>query len=93
MVLDASLTFTITLPMLAIDGKALAGIPGPGSLDGRVEGEQIGLFGDGLNGPNDPTDLLSCVSQVGDLATALLHQSLGCARYLGNAVGEFVPGK
>ena len=26
-------------------GKPLAGIPGPGGLDGGIEGKQVGLFG------------------------------------------------
>ena len=55
------------------DRKALAGLAGPRRLDGRIEGKQIGLGGDGLDEGDDLTDLVGGLGQRGDLAVAALR--------------------
>ena len=46
------------------NGKPLAGIPGPGRLDGRIEGQKISLFGDIGNQFYHLTDLLGRFDQT-----------------------------
>ncbi len=48
------------------DGEALAVLAGAGRLDGRVEGEQIGLIGDAGDGLDDVADVGGLLLQLGD---------------------------
>ncbi len=46
--------------------EAAAVIPGPGGLDGGVEGQEVGLVGDAADGPADLADILGALLQLGD---------------------------
>ena len=52
------------LTSLATTGEALAGFAGARGFDGRVEGEQVGLLGDVLDGLDDAADLVGCRTEV-----------------------------
>ena len=52
------------LDFLGNDGEALTGFAGPGGLDGCIEGEQVGLFGNLLDDGNDVADPLGGPGQV-----------------------------
>ena len=45
------------LDLVGDDGEALAGLAGPGRLDGRVQGQQVGLLGDRRDHLDDVADL------------------------------------
>ncbi len=54
------------LDLVGHDGKAPARVAGPGRLDGRVQGQQIGLSRDGLDQRHDLADLLRGLDQAPD---------------------------
>jgi hypothetical protein len=70
------------LDLVGHHGEALAGLAGPGRLDGGVEGQQVGLFGDLGDGLGDLADLLRAPCPVrlpfrGTGGLRVLHGSLG----------------
>src|SRR5205085_6389106 len=52
-----------TTNFIGDDRKATSGFTGTGGFDGGVEGEQVGLFGDGLDHVHDLTDLVAFLFQ------------------------------
>lgn len=64
------------------DRKAPAGLAGAGSLDGGVEGEQIGLFRDRRDQLDDVADLLRRTGQFADALVGLLRLNDGSLRDL-----------
>src|SRR5690606_19393834 len=62
------------------DGEALARLPGTGGLDGRVEGEEVGLLGDGGDDLDDVTDLLGGGAELAHGAVRRLRDGAGAGR-------------
>ena len=56
------------------DGEALALLAGPGRLDGRVQGQQVGLLGDVVDRLDDGADLLALGAELGDLGGGALRR-------------------
>ena len=81
------------------DGETAAGFAGAGGFDGGVEGEQVGLFRDVVDGVDDAADLFGFGGQaehggadlgagVGDLADGV-GGLRGLDAFLGDAAGLF----
>ena len=58
------------------DREALPHLARPGSLDGGVEGEEVGLLGDVVDRLDDRADLLGLGGDLGDLAGRVLDGAL-----------------
>ena len=54
------------LDLVGDHGEALARLAGPGRLDGGVQGQQVGLLGDGGDDLDDLADLGAALAQLGD---------------------------
>ena len=58
-------------------GEALAGLAGPGGFDGGVQGQEVGLEGDLLDGPGDLRGLRRGSLDLAHRLGELLHGALG----------------
>src|SRR5439155_7954510 len=68
-------------------GETLAGVPGPGRLDGGVEGEQVGLLRDRGDQADHVADLLAGGAELADGGVDRLHDADRLAGHLGGVAG------
>jgi len=81
------------LDLVGHDGKSPPGLAGSGRFDGGVEGQQVGLRGDGGDGVRDLADLLRGVSELAqnsreivDLVSRAVRRTAGTLGVAGDLV-------
>ncbi len=83
------------LDLVGDDGEALARLAGAGGLDGGVQGEEVGLLGDGADDLDDVADLGARLAELGDLDVGLLRHADGADGHLaglGDGAGDLLNG-
>lgn len=73
-------------------GEALAGISGTGGLHGGVQGQNVGLEGDILDGLDDLADVLLALEDLAHGLAHLLHPLVADADLVGGLIGLFLGG-
>jgi hypothetical protein len=77
------------------DGEAAAMLAGTGGFDGGVEGEQVGLVGDGGDQADRAGDFLAMGVEFSDRVAGFLNlvdQAIHCPDHLGNGGAAFLRG-
>ena len=77
------------LDFVGHDGEALAGLAGPGGLDGGIQGQQIRLLGNGGDDLDDLADFGAGFAKLADGAVGCLRHLDGLGCHLGCLTGVF----
>ncbi|MOA13650.1 hypothetical protein D3C78_1337120 [compost metagenome] len=72
--------------------KAPSLLPRPRRLDGRVEGQQVGLIGDGADGRDDGLDMPGLLVELADEGDGLIHLGGDEGRGIDHGAQQLGPG-